>query len=207
MTMICGLAEHLQDATHELPQERSAQFAGQIANSSQFLGAIAENYLFIRQIENDPSDWQAEFIRLKSLLTEVGQLFAPLAIKKACELEILCPADIILKLHPIGLKLIISSLLDNALKYCQVDGYVGLSVEASETQIVVQVHDDGPGIPEAERSRIFEKFYRGAAVRHSNTGTGLGLYLARSLSESLGGSLRLLDQQRPGCCLALSLPR
>ncbi len=207
LTVISGMAEHIQSSTSELPHERSVQFAGQIANSTNFLGAIAENYLFIRQFENEPGHLNTEPIILKDLLAEAAQLLEPLAVKKACDLEIICPDEVILNLHSTGLKLIITNLLDNALKYSQVDGHVSLSVEATESQIIVQVQDDGPGIPVEEHSKVFEKFYRGASVRHTNSGTGLGLYMARILAQSMGGSLELVEKQQPGCCLALSFPK
>lgn len=207
LTVISGMAEYIHSSTSQLPQERSVEFAGQIANSSYFLGEIAENYLLIQQLEKDPGHMHSEAVIVNELLTEIAQLLEPLAVRKACDLEIDCPVEISLNLPPIVLKLIVSSLLDNALKYSQVDGHVSLSVAIDEGQVVIQLQDDGPGIPEEERDKVFDRFYRGAAVRHSNTGTGLGLFMARTLALTIGGSLQLVENNRPGCCLALHLPR
>jgi two-component system, sensor histidine kinase and response regulator len=97
-------------------------------------------------------------------LTEITQLFKPLEVKKSCNQEFYCPADITLNLNPIGLKIIFPSLIDNALKYSQLDGHVILSVSINDTH--VQIQDDGPGISAEERCEFFEYFYRGTSVKN-----------------------------------------
>jgi signal transduction histidine kinase len=70
------------------------------------------------------------------------------------------------------------------------------------TTLVVEVRDDGPGVPLAERERIFEPF-----VTTRVTGTGLGLSIARKLVELHGGRLSLLDRTAGGACFRVELPR
>ena len=207
LTVISGMAEYLQQSTLELPPKRSLQFADQIVDSTYYLGALAENYLLVRQLENGSGQLQTEPVVLENLLAEVLQLFKPAAVQKACELELVCPSDIVLTLHPTGLKIILSSLLDNALKYTPLDGFVSLTVEADETRILIRIQDDGPGIPEAEQNKVFDQFYRGASARNTTSGNGLGLYMARSLAQSMGGSLRFAEKHLPGCCLELCLSK
>ncbi len=207
LTMISGMAEHLQHSTRELPHERSVQFAGQIANCSLYLGTIAENYLLVRQVEKNLEGLQTEEIRLQDLLMEIVQLSEPLAVKKACELDITCPANVTVKVHPIGLKIILSNLIDNALKYSPLDSHVTLSVTEKETLVLIKVQDDGPGIPAGERDKVFDRFYRGDAAQKNSPGSGLGLYMARILAQSIGGTLQFAEKQFPGCCLELRLFR
>lgn len=207
LVSISGLAEHLKSATAELPQERSTKFAGQIADSSNYLGSIAENYLLVRKIENHSCQLPPEPTILQNLFVELLQLFRPIAEKKACEIEFESPDDILLSVHPVGLKIIISSLLDNALRYSPVDSHLSVTVAADATQVSVQIQDDGPGIPAGERNKVFDRFYRSPATQEASSGSGLGLYMARTLAESMGGTLQLLENGFPGCCLELILPR
>lgn len=205
LTLISGIAEHLQSSTTDLADEQSDQLTGQIVDSSQYLGALADNYLLVRNMENHSEQLQTEIVLLHDLLTEVAQLFKIQAVQKACDLEVICPQDIVINLHPIGLKIILSSLLDNALKYSMLDGNVILSVEKDASHVWIQVQDDGPGIDDEERNKVFDKFYRGVVTQDKPSGTGLGLYMARSLAEAMGGHLELIDNSLPGCCFQLQL--
>lgn len=206
LTLISGMAEQLHCSTAELAQEHSTEFTGQIVDSSQYLGMLAENYLLVRDMENHPEQLQSEVVILYDLLTEVKQLFKVQALQKACDLEVICPANVMLNLHPVGLKIILSSLLDNALKYSALDGNVIISAEKKQSHVLINVQDDGTGIEDEERDKVFDKFYRGKAMQGKSPGTGLGLYMARSLAETMGGSLTLIDNHLPGCCFQLRLP-
>ncbi|MEA3362882.1 MAG: response regulator, partial [Thermodesulfobacteriota bacterium] len=88
LTVISGMAEHLQDSTTDLEQNHSIEFAGQIVDSSHYLGTLAENYLLVRNVENNPAQLQTEMILLHELLQEVVQLFKSQAVQKACDLEL-----------------------------------------------------------------------------------------------------------------------
>lgn len=207
LTVISGIALHLQENT-DLPPERSEQFVGQISSSSHYLSALAENYLLVRQVEKNPGQLPGEPVILQELLEELRSLFASAAAQKSSRLEIFCAQRFTLNLHPVGLKIILSSLLDNAIKYSRLDGHlsVSVSVAVDETEVQILIQDDGPGIAAEERDMIFAKFYRGATAQQKPAGSGLGLYMARTLSEAMGGKLQLVENQSPGCCFQLSFP-
>lgn len=88
---------------------------------------------------------------------------------------------------PTLLQELIANLMDNALKYTAPGGRVTLRCAGSENEVELSVIDDGPGIPEAVRDRVFERFYRHPGVRAS--GSGLGLSIAREIVRSHGGSI------------------
>ncbi|WP_321372384.1 hybrid sensor histidine kinase/response regulator [uncultured Desulfuromusa sp.] len=206
LALISGIAEHLQSSTADLSYDQSDELTGQIVDSSQYLGALADNYLLVKNMENNSEHLQSESIILHDLLTEVTLLFKLQALQKACDLEVICPEDLLLNLHATGLKIIISSLLDNALKYSLLDGNVVISVEKDDSHVWIEVQDDGPGIDDEDRNKVFDKFYRAVVTHEKAAGAGLGLYMARSLAEAMGGHLRLINNQLPGCCFQLQLP-
>lgn len=109
------------------------------------------------------------------------------------------------------LRLAISQLLDNACKYSSPGSAVTLSISREHDQIAVRVLSSGNPIPSSERSRIFERFYRGVDGRRVGPGSGLGLFVARKIALALGGSIEL-DGDNPGAAngtvfrLALPVP-
>ena len=97
-------------------------------------------------------------------------------------------------------------LVDNALKYSPASSPVTLTAEAKDGRVIVSVGDRGPGIPEAEQSRIFEKFYRADAARHQIPGAGLGLVIAREIIHAHGGEIWVDSKPGEGSVFQFSLP-
>ena len=98
----------------------------------------------------------------------------------------------------------IRNLLENARRYSS--GPVTVELEREEDCAVVRVRDRGPGVPPAERERIFEPFYRLAGASERHGGVGLGLALVRSITQRHHGSIRCEDQEGGGACFTLRIP-
>lgn len=107
--------------------------------------------------------------------------------------------------RPLGIKRVVTNLLENAIKYAEMPR---ISLTQSETSIVIEVIDSGTGIPEALLEKIFEPFYRLEASRNRNTGgVGLGLSAARAIVLEHGGELRLYRRKEGGTIARASLPK
>jgi PAS domain S-box-containing protein len=105
------------------------------------------------------------------------------------------------------LRQVLVNLLDNAVKYSEADR-VTVRVEPDDGQIFIAVSDQGRGVALAEQQRIFEKFYRAdPQLHHAPSGTGLGLYIARELTERMGGTLTLTSTPGRGSTFTVALPR
>jgi PAS domain S-box-containing protein len=108
---------------------------------------------------------------------------------------------------PLRVGQVLSNLLSNALKYSPSDTPIEIRVDPSGPQAVVSVHNEGEGIASAERDRVFERFYRAeGGLTSSAGGVGLGLYIARRLTEAMGGQLSLATEPGRGCTFSFSLP-
>jgi two-component system sensor histidine kinase KdpD len=94
----------------------------------------------------------------------------------------------------------LSNLLENALRHSPADRPIELEIGVEDERLTFRVLDRGPGIPEAERERVFEPFYR------QGSGTGLGLAIARSVAEAQGGSVEYLPRPGGGSIFVLKLP-
>jgi signal transduction histidine kinase len=88
---------------------------------------------------------------------------------------------------------VLDNLIENAVRYCPPGARVTIETRAPDSRAALLVADDGPGIPEPDRGRVFERFYRGSNGRRTGPGTGLGLAIVSELVERWGGEVRLLD--------------
>ncbi len=112
-------------------------------------------------------------------------------------IEVLCSDPLpAIALDPRLVRLAVKQLVDNALKYSPPGTPVTVRASWTPDEVIVEVTDQGKGIPVAEQSRIFERFYRGAAVQRRIPGSGLGLSIAQSIVRAHNGDLTV--RSRPG---------
>jgi signal transduction histidine kinase len=101
----------------------------------------------------------------------------------------------------------VANLLDNAVRHSPVGGTVELRASRSRAGVTIEVCDEGPGISEEERSKVFERFYRADAARSSKEGgAGLGLAIARWIVDLHGGDIRVETRHPHGCRMVVVLP-
>ena len=103
------------------------------------------------------------------------------------------------------LRQVLTNLVDNAVKYSPAGAGVDVHAFAEDGRIRVEVRDRGPGVAPEHQALIFEKFGR-VAGEHAKPGTGLGLFIARSIAQAHGGSLEVSSAPKTGATFALVLP-
>ena len=106
---------------------------------------------------------------------------------------------------PLRLSQVLENLLSNAIKFSPTGGRVRLCVHLSERGQVWEVRDHGPGIPEGEQGRIFERFYR-SQVAQAKPGTGLGLAIVKHLCRLMGGEVTVDSRPGEGATFRVMLP-
>jgi signal transduction histidine kinase len=100
---------------------------------------------------------------------------------------------------------VFSNLLSNAIKYSPAGGLINVVLEPREAEVVISVRDRGMGIPAPDRERLFERYYR-ASNAAGMVGTGLGLYLVKTVVELHGGEVRAESTEGEGSCFKVRLP-
>ena len=170
--------------------------AAVLTDVAQMEAMISAVLLFIRDA-NAPA--KRERLDLLSLLEcEVDG-----AALSGADVTMLDADPVTIVADPIGLQRLVGNLIDNAVKYGG-SAQVGLRVEAGE--VVIEVADDGPGLPPGDLERVFEPFYRGDPSRNSESGgIGLGLSVARSIALAHGGVLALVAREK-GLTAVVRLP-
>lgn len=135
-------------------------------------------------------------VNLPKVCREVLVLLATSAFEKQIELEFEHDEKISAFFgNYTAIGILIRNLVDNAIRYCEEDGKVIVRVYQQETDIVLEVQDNGPGIPIELRDRVFERFFRVLGTK--STGSGLGLAIVRQVTELHGGVIEL-DQPEQG---------
>lgn len=105
------------------------------------------------------------------------------------------------------LKRVIINLLSNSIKYTPALGKIRISVEKNKTHIIVSVSDTGVGIPKKDQSKVFRKFFRSTnVIKMAPDGTGLGLFIAQSLIEAMGGKISFQSREGYGSTFSFTLP-
>ena len=108
---------------------------------------------------------------------------------------------------PSQLKLVVENLLDNAIRYVKAKGKVEVKLEKQNKSIYFEVKDNGVGIPKEDQKYIFQRFFRSANVmRHQTEGSGLGLYIAKSIVEKSGGKIGFESQENKGSTFWFTIP-
>jgi PAS domain S-box-containing protein len=113
----------------------------------------------------------------------------------------------IIQADPKLVRIIFQNLLSNSIKYTPEKGTVSLSIERDEKNLLVEVADTGYGIPKNEQPRIFEKLFRAENIREKDTeGTGLGLYIVKSIITHSGGHISFKSEENKGTTFYLEIP-
>lgn len=132
-------------------------------------------------------------VDVSALVRELIAEYLPMAEAKGIDLGLDEAAPLTLTAAPESLRLVLRNALENALKYVPEGGEITLRLYSDGAGDVIEVVDNGPGIPVAERERVFDPFYRMPGV--TGEGSGLGLAIAKEAATGLNGRLSLLDRQ------------
>lgn len=180
-------------------------------DKSKDLVAIVGTMLDISAIESGKYKYDFKPTDIRAVIDESVNGFAPLAASAKVSLFFARDnggALPFVRADRERIKWVLDNLIDNAINYTPEGGTVRVSVEAAEHRIFVKVKDSGIGIPPESRSNIFERFYRaGNAISKRQSGSGLGLYIARTVATDHGGDLSFAaNMEGPGTTFTLSLP-
>lgn len=200
---IRGYARLLQ--MEGLSPEQRQEYVSAIAAESQRLGSLSDNLLRLTRLEGQAPKLALEKFCLDEQLRRCVTSLYPQIQKKSQRIQADLPRVLILADQEL-LNQVWQNLLDNAIKFSPQGGRLSLSLsKPNRAQVQVRVCDDGPGMDEATRQRVFEKFFQGDPSRHMG-GNGLGLPLVKRILDLCGGSIQVESQPGQGSCFTVTLP-
>ncbi len=161
--------------------------------------------LRIARIESDSSRSGFSQLNLNVLLQDVVEFYEPLSTEHEQGLELTTSGKISLWGDRDLFFQMLANLVDNAIKYTPDGGLVRVNARIVADEVLIQVADNGPGIPESERVKAFQRFYRLEASRSLLPGNGLGLSLVGAVVKLHQGRIRL-ENNKPGLRVMVSIP-
>ena len=205
LTAIRGFAETLLGAP--LPERETRSYLQVILNHSERLSRLVEDLLELSRLE-------AGSHKLAPVALDIGALARRLCVELEPRIR---ESGFDVRVHgegaprafadPTAVEQILQNLLDNALKYADPGKRINIRVGAAGPGVQVDVEDRGPGIPEADRARIFERFYRVDRGRsREQGGTGLGLAIVKHLVQASGGEIWVESTPGEGSTFSFTLP-
>ncbi|MDD2867439.1 sensor histidine kinase [Neomegalonema sp.] len=207
LTSIRALSELMLDAPDMEEVERE-EFLGIIIAESERLGRLVNQVLDLAKIESGHAEWRIVEMDLRKLVSDAARATAELFHKKDAELVLSLPeGPRLLHADPDRLTQVMVNLLSNAAKFMpEAGGRAEILLREEPGWLVVEIRDNGPGVPLADQATIFEKFRQAGDALTRPPGTGLGLPISREIVERFGGSMSLDSQPGQGSCFSFRLP-
>jgi signal transduction histidine kinase len=186
--------------------EDQRRFLEESGKSCRRLDSFIGNLLEASGVEKGDVVLEIGRAALAPVLESVAEMFRPLLAERSLSLEIDVEPDAErARFDRLRVEQVLTNLLGNAVKYAAPDGRVEIATRAVPGFVEVSVSDDGPGVPEADRERIFEPYVQAGEESRAG-GLGLGLAISRRLVEAHGGSLRYEDRPAGGSSFVFTLP-
>jgi len=207
LAVVKACAETLLDGAAEDPQARGP-FLQQIADQSDRLHALILDLLSLARLESGEEAMDFHEVSVREVATQCVDRHRLRAEVKRMTLESLPSDDLTVWADEDALAQILDNLVDNAVKYTQAGGTVHVRWTAGPKGGCLSVEDNGPGIPEPDLPRIFERFYRVDRARSRELGgTGLGLSIVKHLVQAMGGSVHATSEIGKGTTFTVCLSR
>ncbi|MBX7059054.1 MAG: HAMP domain-containing histidine kinase [Leptospirales bacterium] len=187
-----------------LPEEQRRELLQECQQQIWRLEEQLNNILLSRRIDRDPS-LGSESLSLRSEIEDYCQQHRRLLEEGLAELQLEVAADLVVRMDREALRSILGNAIQNALRYAGPQATLAIVARRNRRHIELHFSDNGPGVPDAERERIFEAFHRLPDTDHPVQGAGLGLHLVRQLAEAAGGTA-YAPAAAQGFTLALRLP-
>jgi len=205
LTAIKGYVQLLQRRWDLLDDDRRRAALATVADRTDALVALTDHLLLGARAGASRHSAETRPVELPAELRRAVRAFEGLSDRHVLRADL--PPTLVALGDPASLQHIVSQLLENAVKYSPRGGTVGLTAQADGSFAVVEVTDEGVGIPEGQEASLFTPFFQaGATNTREYGGVGLGLYIVRQLVEAQGGTVQAANRPGGGTALRFTLP-
>jgi len=188
--------------------EEQIEYIQILRENSKRMDELVSDLLTVSRIEQNRLPLQEEKTSLKELVEKIIKETEILAKASNVEIEFSFDDEMPeIVFDPSQVKLAIANLVENAVRYAKTKGLVKVRLKKQKNNLCLEVEDNGVGIPEKDQKYIFQKFFRSEnAKKHQTEGSGLGLYIAKSIIEKSGGKMGFYSKENKGSTFWLTLP-
>ncbi len=192
---------------HQLSPEKQTEIIKDTLNDTDRLNALVENILFVSKIENSIHQLHLEKLNISNVLNEILEKKKNLFfLNHKIEMDI--KSDLFLKVDKEAFTSVVINLIENAVKYSPIDSTINIRLFETQNTIVFSVADNGIGISDEEKKKIFQKFYRvGNEETRNSKGTGLGLYIVNYIVKQHGGNVIVKNNKPKGSIFEVTIQR
>jgi len=203
LTAIRGAAETLLDG--EVPPEDAERFLSTIVSESDRLARLANDLLALQRIEGATGELPLRRLDLVEVARRAVAALEPLLDERGARVEVSGQAPAVLG-DPDRLQQVVANLIDNATRVAE-GSPVRVDISSEPGRAVLSVLDEGPGIPEEDLQRLFDRFYRTQASRDRSTGgSGLGLAIVKAIVTAHAGEIEAANRPEGGARFTMRLP-
>ncbi|MCL5272944.1 MAG: ATP-binding protein [Gammaproteobacteria bacterium] len=182
-------------------EEKNQALQKLIASVNRSTHIVQQLLTMSRLVPEATSLNDADEVNLGKLTREILAMLAPSAVEKQIELEFESDDKIpLISGNPTALGILVRNLVDNAIRYCSENGRVIVRLSKQDNELVLEVGDNGPGIPPELQARVFERFFR--VLGNKSPGSGLGLAIVQQICDLHGGRV-VLDSPKTGTGLVV----
>ncbi len=179
--------------------------ASRILKTTEKLKILIADLLDKNKTEDDLSCLKKTVCDVSVVFREVYDTNLPLLKQKTLSVNTTFPNGLMLNIDKNKMFQVLTNLLSNAIKFTPEGGRIHLGIEALEKEIIFSVSDSGPGINPSELSLVFDKYWTGCVIGKS--GTGLGLFICKTIVEAHGGHILVENQRTSGSRFSFSIPK
>lgn len=200
LSVILGLIDTIEN-------DNSSTNRATIKNNAMRLLRLINELIEFRKIDLKQSKLKISKINLDQFLHEIIQSIKVLADKKQIELTYQTPEKKILWADPMKLEKILYNLISNAIKYSPKNSNVFIKIDEDNEHMIINITDEGAGIKPDEATHIFDRFYRSETLSNFNDGHGIGLSLAKELTELMHGDISFTSRENSGTTFILKFKK
>jgi two-component system, OmpR family, sensor histidine kinase KdpD len=207
LASILGAVTALRSSDSNLTDDNREYLLGIAQEEAERLNRFVSNLLDMMRLESGALSVRRDVIDIADVIASAVHRAKPIVGDHEIKTEI--GTDIpMLRLDGMLCEQVLFNLLDNAAKYSPNGGRITIGARNTPSHVLIEVSDEGEGVPDADLDRVFDKFYRVKGGDRGGTGTGLGLTICRGFIEAQGGTINARNRtDREGAVFTISLPR
>ena len=208
LTNVRSYAETLRDAEGDIPTDMANSFLDIIINETDRMTHIVQDLLTLSRLDTGNTELLLSRFPFRDAIDSVFRANAMEAKRHSQELTCETEEDLpLIAGDRSRLEQVMTNVIGNAIKYTPDGGHIAIRAGTLGDRVWMEVSDDGIGIPEKDRNRVFDRFYRVDKARSRESGgTGLGLSIAKEIVERHHGTIGLAPHDGPGTTIRLELP-